>query len=349
MRNALKGAGFEITEVHRSVWDDIDDKSQLSKRGWARRAWRLFSSYPKLVVRYIHAGPHDVVVIPYMGHLDVLVIWPFAKLRRVPVVWDAFISVYDTVVRDRQLIRAFNPLALALYCWEWLACRAASRVVLDTRAHAEMFQDLYCLDDKRTSAVFVGAEADAFARVAGSPREKSLPLRVLFYGQFIPLHGVDTIVKAARLARDMPIEWHFVGDGQEAPKIRAMLAAAPLPKLRWTSWVPYEELKQAIAEADVCLGIFGKSGKAARVIPNKVFQILVAGKPLVTRDSLAIRELVDEGSAGISLVQPGDAGALLAALTEIGDHPELPSLAPHFALERLARDWRTIIVGVQRG
>src|SRR6185437_8339843 len=49
-------------------------------------------------------------------------------------------------------------------------------------------------------------------------------LQVLFYGQFIPLHGIGTIIEAARLLRDAPIQWTLVGRGQEAPRIRAMLA-----------------------------------------------------------------------------------------------------------------------------
>ena len=56
------------------------------------------------------------------------------------------------------------------------------------------------------------------------------------------------------------------------------------------------------------------SDKAARVIPNKVFQVLAAGAPLITRDSPAIRELVDDETPGVYLVPPGDPAALAAAV-----------------------------------
>jgi glycosyltransferase involved in cell wall biosynthesis len=124
---------------------------------------------------------------------------------------------------------------------------------------------------------------------------------------------VETILRAARLARDEPFDWTLIGQGQEGDKVQTMLDEEPLPRLRWVPWVPYEELARWIGEADVCLGIFGTSGKAARVIPNKVFQVLAVGKPLVTRDSPAIRELLGEGP-GVYLVLPGDPEALLAAL-----------------------------------
>ena len=70
---------------------------------------------------------------------------------------------------------------------------------------------------------------------------------------------------------------------------------------------------------NLCLGIFGDTGKAARVIPNKVFQILSAGAPLITRDSPAIRELLSPDMPGVYLVPPADPDALLAAVREFRD------------------------------
>jgi glycosyltransferase involved in cell wall biosynthesis len=71
-----------------------------------------------------------------------------------------------------------------------------------------------------------------------------------------------------------------------------------------------------IRQADVCLGIFGTSEKASRVIPNKVYQILASKKHLITADTPAIRELLKEGPC-VHLVPPGDAKALASAILKI--------------------------------
>ena len=122
------------------------DKSQV---GWIQRLkllvrWLL--AYPGLIVNYCRTPAHDVVVVGYLGHLDVLLLWPFAKLRGVPIVWDAFLSLYNTVVEDRQMVGPRHPLAWLLYGWEWLACRAADTVILDTKAHGDYFVERYKLD-----------------------------------------------------------------------------------------------------------------------------------------------------------------------------------------------------------
>lgn len=137
---------------------------------------------------------------------------------------------------------------------------------------------------------------------------------VLFYGQFIPLHGVDTIIKAAQLLENECVQWVIIGKGQEESRIRRLIDLHPLENLIWIPWVPYHELVNCILRADVCLGIFGDSEKASRVIPNKVFQIIAMGKPLITRDSAAIRELLSPRMPGIYLIPPANSEALVAAI-----------------------------------
>jgi glycosyltransferase involved in cell wall biosynthesis len=196
------------------------------------------------------------------------------------------------------------------------------------------------------TSAFVGAEASAFPSLPPRPREDRA--KVLFYGQFIPLHGIATIIAAARLSGDRPIDWVVIGTGQMATQIRENLQSDPPAALEWEEWVPYPDLVRRIAQADVCLGVFGDSDKAGRVIPNKVFQILSAGRPLVTRDGPGIRELVPEGAPGIGLVPPDDPAALLAAverlLAETPFPPDLHAgLRDRFALDALSARWDGIL------
>jgi glycosyltransferase involved in cell wall biosynthesis len=336
----LRGSGLALIECHANVWSGIDDKSAISNwRDRFRVAARWLAAYPSLVRRYLRLPRHDVVVVGYLGHLDVLVLWPFAKLRGVPILWDAFLSLHETVVEDRQAVAPAHPLALLLYAWDWLAARAADLVLFDTAAHAEWFRRRFGLAPGRTAAVFVGAEPEAFAAVPPPPHRQGEPTQVLFYGQFIPLHGIETIIEAAQRSRPDAYRWTIIGDGQEAPRIRRRLAEHPVANLAWLPSVPYGELRRHIAAADICLGIFGESGKAERVIPNKAFQALLAGRPLVTRDSPAMRELVGEGIAGVALVPPGDPGALVAALDRLSANGGELDLRPLRALrDRICPD-----------
>jgi glycosyltransferase involved in cell wall biosynthesis len=81
-------------------------------------------------------------------------------------------------------------------------------------------------------------------------------------------------------------------------------------------WVDYERLPGEIRSAGCALGIFGTSAKASRVIPNKAFQALACGAPLVTADTPAARELLRDGESAL-LVPAGDPEALAAAVVRL--------------------------------
>lgn len=327
----LRENGVDVVECHREVWGGIEDKSQV--RGIAKKlgiVLRWVLAYPVLAWRYLRLPRHDAVVVGYLGQLDVLVLWPLAKLRGVPVVWDAFLSLYNTVVEDRRLLARHNPLAWILRTWERLACRAAHLVVLDTQAHGRYFAETFGIAPRKIKAVFVGAEPAAFSPGTVTARSIEQPPTVLFYGQFIPLHGIDTVVRAAKLTEGDGIRWQIVGTGQEAGRVRDLVQQLAPANLEWIEWIPYTRLIEALRSADVCLGIFGATDKAARVIPNKAFQILMSGRPLITRDSPAIRELLAPEMPGVWLVPPADPGALADAVRDVVAHPMPPEL--HAAL-----------------
>lgn len=317
LSEGIRRGGHELVECHAEVWRGIADKSQL--QGPLRKLLVLvtwLASYPKLWWRYWRLPSHDLVLISYPGLLDVLCITALARLRGVPVVWDVFISLYDTIVEDRRLMGAKTLAARLLWWLERLAFRVADLSFMDTAAHARRVEDLFGLPAQSCGAVFVGAETEHFTidEAQPAPAPPTNPLRVLFYGQFIPLHGIDHIVEAARVLREEPVEWVLIGVGQEAERIRDLLAEDPLPRVRRLDWVEYDQLVGWIDAADLCLGIFGGSAKAASVIPNKVFQVVAAGRPLITRDSPAIRELLRHDPPCVSLTPAGSGQALAAAI-----------------------------------
>jgi glycosyltransferase involved in cell wall biosynthesis len=326
-----RAAGFDVLECHQRVWDGVEDKTQVRRMSHGIiLLTKWLAAYPSLIHRYLQLPDHDAVVVSYPGILDVLVLWPLTWLRGRPLIWDVFLSLYDTAVRDRRLIPSWSPPAWGLYWMEWLAARVTARMFLDTRAHASYFARLFRLESGRIAVIPVGAE-DGFISGSGSsldlrPRSESDVVTVLFYGQFIPLHGLDVIVDAAVLvARETSqIRWVLIGRGQESRRIDARLSMLKLSTVTRIDWVPYRELADWIGAADICLGIFGVSEKAHNVVPNKVYQALAMGRRIITSDTPAQRELLAQGAGHwLTLVPPGNARALADAVLRLGKERHL--------------------------
>jgi glycosyltransferase involved in cell wall biosynthesis len=292
--SCLRAAGVEVVEQHVGVWEGRRD-------AWAAgiaTGLRLAAAEARLFGRRVDG---DAVIVGYPGHADL----PAARRAagRRPVIFNPLVSLADTLVSDRGRFRPGSLPARALAAVDRRAFTSADVVVADTEAHAEFLATL--AGHNRFEVCFVGAE-DRLFRPPWQPEE---PFTALFVGKLIPLQGVTTILEAARLGPD--IRFRIVGSGQLEPVLRE----AP-PNVERIPWIDYELLPAELRRASCALGIFGTTAKAARVIPNKAFQALACGTPLVTADTPAARELLTDGESAL-LVEPGNAEALAGAAARL--------------------------------
>jgi glycosyltransferase involved in cell wall biosynthesis len=336
---ALRGAGVEVFERHVPVWEGRAHKWRAGARSMARLAVaeaRLFRR-PR--------EDFDAVIVGYPGHLDL------AAARRVagprPVVFNPLVSLYDTFVADRGRFRPRSPAGRALRAIDRRALRAADLVVADTAANGDFLAELGGISRGKVEVCFVGAEERVFA--PGWKPKPGQPFEALFVGKLIPLHGLATVLEAARLAAE--VRFKVVGSGQLEPLLRE-----PPPNVEHVPWVDYERLRPELHAAGCALGVFGTSDKARRVIPNKVFQALACGVPVITADTPAACELLADGQSAL-LVPPDEAEALAAAVVRFADDTALARRIAHEGLrayraqasERvLGERWRTLIEGVLR-
>jgi glycosyltransferase involved in cell wall biosynthesis len=335
--SCLRRAGVDVVEHHVSVWEGRRE----SWSAGAASAVRVAVSELRLFRR---PKGFDVVIVGYPGHFD----FPVARWasRGRPVVFNPLVSLADTLVSDRGRFRRGSFAARTLEAVDRRAFRSAHLVVADTETHADYLAHATGVERDRFVVCLVGAEERVFQPV-WTPRE---PFTCLFVGKLIPLHGVETILEAARLAPEIP--FRIVGSGQ----LDDLLAERPA-NVEWVRWVEYEQLPAELARAGCALGIFGTSEKAARVIPNKAYQALACATPLVTADTPAARELLVDGESAL-LVPPGNPDALAAALRRLAAEP---GLREHLsggglytfqerASERvLGERWRSVLEGVIAG
>jgi glycosyltransferase involved in cell wall biosynthesis len=333
--SCLRRAGVEVVERHVPVWDGAEHR-------WGAgigAAVRLAAGQARLAAR-TPPGRFDAVIVGYPGHLDLTAARRAA--RGAPLVFNPLVSLVDTLVADRMRFRPDSLAARALAAIDRRALGAADLVVADTQANADFLAELGGLPRERVAVCFVGAEERLFTP-GWSPREPPL-----FVGKLIPLHGLGTILGAAREVPELSVR--VVGSGQ----LDRLLETRP-PNVEWIRWIPYERLSDRLRAAACALGVFGTSPKAARVIPNKAFQALACGTPLVTADTPATRELlVDEESA--LLVPAGDPGALAHALRRLSVDLELARRLSEGGLRAyrarasedvLGRRWRALLEGLR--
>jgi 2-polyprenyl-3-methyl-5-hydroxy-6-metoxy-1,4-benzoquinol methylase/glycosyltransferase involved in cell wall biosynthesis len=260
-------------------------------------------------------------MVGYVGQFDMLLAWLLTRLRAVPLVFNPLVSLYDTFCADRGLVRPSSLSGRMLWLLDVLACRAADLIVIDTDEHAAYFAQHLRVPRERLYTVVVGADDRFFRRHPLPTRQPGEPLDVLFVGKLIPLHGVEHILHAAALLADAPLHFTLVGSGQHKALAQELVQTLGLRNVTLVDWIDYASLPQRYAEADICLGIFGGSEKAMRVVPNKVFQAMAVGRPVLTADSPAIRATFQVGTELLTCApaDPADLARQLRSLVADAD------------------------------
>jgi glycosyltransferase involved in cell wall biosynthesis len=330
---ALVDAGFPVTEIHEPLWEATREKG----RGYFGPVSlaRLGARYAGVAARLAHrwqaegAGADPPLVITgFGGQLDVLLAARVCRPRRA-LVFAPLVSLTETLVEDRGVFPPGSVRARLAATLDRATWRAADLVLVDTAAHARYLAGLGA--PERLAVSYLGAEPEFWT----APSVPVDPRRVLFVGRCVPLHGLDTIVEAAARLRDRA---HVVVIGRGPERAAAEAQARDLAvTIEWRDELPLAALPAELARAAVVLGVFGAGRKAAMVVPNKVYQAAAVGRPLVTREGAALREVLIPDEHCLAC-PPADPGALAAAIGRLLDDPAAAARMGAAARAHLSRE-----------
>lgn len=157
-----------------------------------------------------------------------------------------------------------------------------------------------------------GETSDRFRIRFGIPQDGFI---ALYQGAFTHNRGLETALEAMRGLEDSGIHLVLMGYGPLQPLVDA--AAADLPHIHVHPAVPYEEVLAHTRSADVGLvSVKPTCLSYLYCLPNKLFEYLLAGVPVLSNDLPDCRALIEEFGAG-SVVTQDDADGWRQALLDL--------------------------------
>jgi glycosyltransferase involved in cell wall biosynthesis len=252
-----------------------------------------------------------------------LTAWVLARLKRVPFLleirdlWPAF-AIAIGVLRQPGLIMASEWLERFLY-------RNADCVVVNSPGFIDHVQSAGAI---HVELVPNGTDADMFnPQAKGVQFRRANGLGERFIALYAGAHGISNdlgiVLSAAKILQEQNSKILFVliGDGKEKPALENQAEDLALDNLIFLPPAPKNEMPEVLAAADACIAILKPIALYATVYPNKVFDYMAAGRPVVLAMEGVIREVVEKAKAGIS-IPPGNPNALANAIKYLVNHPE---------------------------
>jgi len=297
-----------------------------------------------------YSGWHRSFLHRMMSFLSFMVVsfWAGLRIEDVDLVWGTTPPIFQAVtarwiarlkrkpflLEVRDLWPSFavavgvltNPLLIRLS--EWLErglYRRADRVVINSPG---FFEHVHLRGARQVEVVPNGVDLTMFGKT-----EKDQSLRrelglaegflVLYAGAHGMSNDLETVLKAAELLQsEEDIHFVFLGDGKEKTNLMALAQQMKLRNLHFLPSIPKDQIASTLVQADVGLAILLAVDAYKTTYPNKVFDYMAAGLPVVLAIDGVIRQVVEDAGAGL-FTQPGDPEALAEAVKRLAADPVL--------------------------
>jgi len=254
---------------------------------------------------------------------QVFTAWLVARLKgakflfEIRDLWPAF-AIQLGVLRNPVLIR----LALAL---EKFLYHRADRLVVNSPGFIDHLTSRGARKDKITlirngvdPAMFDPTSEGAEFRARNDLDEKFVALYAGAHGMS---NDLAVLLDAAELLHADPrILFLLVGDGKEKPNLVLRATEKNLDNVMFLPPVAKSEMAEVLAAADCGIAILKPIPLYGTTYPNKVFDYMAAGRPVVLAIDGVIRKVVEDARAGLA-VPPGNPRALADAVRTLADDP----------------------------
>ncbi len=319
----LRRNDVEVIECHAPLWSGLEDRIRAASGGWLRPAFllRLVKAIRQLLAAHRKVADYDVMILGYPGQIDVFLARLLTWVRRRPLVLDVFMSPY-LIAMERGLVTRHRVTGRLIFWLEKAAYRLPDLLIQDTAEYVDWLCHTFKLEKERFRLVPTGADDQVFQPVDGTSSEEGI-FRVVYYGSFIPNHGVGTIVEAARMLQDQPgVQFELIGSGPDRIEAERKVREWGLTNVQFTPWLMQSALVRSAGNAHLCLGAFGTTPQSMMTVHNKVFEALAMRLCVVTGDSPSVRRAFVHGQE-IWLCQRADPDSLATAIGTLRADPVL--------------------------
>ena len=291
-------------------------------KGFVRRLFAFFSFMFTSFLCALNVKNVDIVWGTSPNLFQGWTAWLSARCKRKPFLleirdlWPEF-AIAMGALRNPVLIRMSQWLEKFLY-------NHADRLIVNSPGFIPFIREV-C--GKTPDLVPNGADAEMFADADGGDFRTKYGLEnafvVMYSGAHGPANDLETVLNAAELMKDQSsVRFVFVGSGKDKPRLEQIKEEKGLNNVLFVDPVPKDQIASVMAAENAGLAILKKIDMFKTTYPNKVFDIMACGDPVLCQIDGVIRDVVEENGAGL-FVEPGNPQALADAVLKLSSDPEL--------------------------
>ncbi|MDA9309047.1 glycosyltransferase [Flavobacteriaceae bacterium] len=246
---------------------------------------------------------NDKILFLAMNHRYFPALLLANTIWRRPIIADMYISIYDALKSRDQFNGAFLK-RLATFRFEWyykyldrLIIERPSQTIYNGDLEFKLISNLVNADINKSNYVIIPTSALTKLKINPSPSEV---FRICWWGTFMPFHGVDTIIKAARFLKESGVSFtlNLFGTPKNDTKPYEIL----VNDLQLSNYVFFHTDKTFTncllekylhTNCDLAFGNFSDSERAFRIFPTKIIDSFSMNIPVLTMATEVIGDGAD--------------------------------------------------------
>lgn len=273
---------------------------------FTRTLWDVYQKAVSLDSDLYHL--HDPELIP-LGFL--------LRMRGYTVVLDIHEDLPAQIRSKDWIPEPLRPMvSRAAALAEWLAVRAFHGVIAATAAVYQRYRAIGPGQARLVQNYPILGELEAPDETPHAAR----PRTILYVGGISEIRGIRELVRAMSLVKDDGVSLRLGGTFMPAGLESEIRSEPGWKRVRYIGWVERNTYAQELGNARAGAVLFQPEPNHVASQPNKLYEYMSAGLPVIASDFPLWREIVEGVGCGV-LVDPTDPSAIAEAIDWVLCHP----------------------------
>ncbi len=311
--SSLAAAGYEVTLI---AQHDIDVSIGGVEIHAVPKARNQLERMTRTVIRICRAALNEAASLYHFHDPELIPIGIFLKLLGKRVIYDAHENVPEDILTKDYLPSSWRKwIAGIAGMVEHLGAACFDGVISVTPTICRRFPR------GKTQLIRNFPMAEELIPLSVKPHEHR-PHHLLYAGRICLERGIKEMVQAlGLLPNDLEAKLVLAGTFTPQSLSERVFGMVGANRIDYRGWLARENLRQLLTEARIGLALFLPGPNHTDSYPNKLFEYMAAGIPVIASDFPLWREIVEKAGCGL-LVDSLDPQAIAQAIQWLLEHPQ---------------------------
>ncbi len=298
----IQGAQHRSQTLIKFLLDSRYSISLVCPNIYTKQGIKSSSLFNKILIKI-----HLVELLIKAGFVDVIYVLPLntnlienailtSKIFRKKLVSENHVSLYDTFLEQNTIHKEDKQKAKLEKSRDRLALTKPDYIINTYKHETAYWVNNLGINLDKDKVFFAPIFSSSTLMLKRKFMQDGI-LRICWWGTFIPLHGLDSILQAMKLLKEREVKFTCNLFGIDNSSFNVYTEKIQFDKLdshvflrKDLTFFDDSLPRYLIENCDLALGIFGNTAKANNTVPTKLVDALSLGIPTLTMNSAALTE-----------------------------------------------------------